>query len=267
MNETLIRAASGALYVLLLVFCTLFSPYTFHSLFTILMIFAITEFGRIAKIKNIFIPIVFSTLISLGVFFLKPHPLYFLYASIGVVMFMIVLSLDVFAGRLLLRHKWYSNILMYVILPFILLMALPYIQPQKPLYQLIVCVFIMIWCNDTFAYVFGKSFGKNKLLERVSPKKTIEGFLGGMLFTLIGSYLLSLYFHFFPLTLWLLTGLFISIFGTIGDLVESKFKREANIKDSGTLIPGHGGVLDRLDSVIFVIPFLFLFYIIYFNYA
>jgi phosphatidate cytidylyltransferase len=125
----------------------------------------------------------------------------------------------------------------------------------------------MIWCNDTFAYLVGKSIGKHKLLERVSPKKTIEGFIGGIVFTLLASILISQFYTFFNVTLWIISALIISIFGTLGDLVESKFKREAGVKDSGNIMPGHGGILDRLDSAIFVIPFLYIFYLIYFYYA
>ena len=125
----------------------------------------------------------------------------------------------------------------------------------------------MIWCNDTFAYLVGKLIGKHKLLERVSPKKTIEGFIGGIVFTILASVIISQFYTFFNVTLWIITGLIISVFGTLGDLVESKFKREAGIKDSGNIMPGHGGILDRLDSIIFVIPFLYTLYLIYFNYA
>ena len=96
----------------------------------------------------------------------------------------------------------------------------------------------------------------------MSPKKTIEGFIGGLIFTLVASYIISIYFTFFDLKTWLLTAILVSILGTIGDLVESKFKRQANIKDSGSIMPGHGGILDRLDSIIFVTPFLFLIYLI-----
>ena len=125
----------------------------------------------------------------------------------------------------------------------------------------------MSWCNDTFAYLVGKSIGKHKLLERVSPKKTIEGFIGGMMFTIIASIIISKFYAFFSVTLWIITAIIIALFGTLGDLVESKFKREAGVKDSGNIMPGHGGILDRLDSVIFVIPYLYILYLIYFNYA
>jgi phosphatidate cytidylyltransferase len=147
-----------------------------------------------------------------------------------------------------------------------LLLSLPnFINPAK--YEIVLALFIMIWCNDTFAYLVGKSIGKHKLLESVSPKKTIEGFIGGIVFTLVASVIISRFYTFFNVTLWIVSALIISVFGTLGDLVESKFKREASIKDSGNIMPGHGGILDRLDSVIFVIPFLYLLYLIYFYYA
>ena len=109
----------------------------------------------------------------------------------------------------------------------------------------------------------GKSIGKHKLFERISPKKTIEGFLGGIGFALIASYFISKYFLMLPeknTYIWLIIAAIVGIFGTIGDLVESKFKRISEKKDSGNIMPGHGGILDRLDSVIFVAPIIFLFY-------
>ncbi len=129
--------------------------------------------------------------------------------------------------------------------------------------KILISIFILIWANDTFAYLVGKSLGRNKLFPSVSPKKTIEGFIGGLVFTIISSILLSK-FYIEPkiLYIWIVIAIIVSIFSTLGDLIQSKFKRVAGVKDSGKIMPGHGGVLDRLDSIIFVIPFINLFYLI-----
>ena len=105
----------------------------------------------------------------------------------------------------------------------------------------------------------GKNIGKRKLFSSVSPKKTIEGFIGGLVFSLIVAYLIALQTALFSILNWLIIGAMISIIGTIGDLMESKFKRQANIKDSGNIMPGHGGLLDRLDSLLFAAPFVYLY--------
>jgi len=113
--------------------------------------------------------------------------------------------------------------------------------------------------NDSFAFLIGKNFGKQKLFEKISPKKTVEGFLGGLLFSCIASYFIATFTHTLTFTHWLILSIIISVFGTLGDLIESKFKRQANVKDSGNIMPGHGGLLDRLDSIIFATPFIYLF--------
>jgi phosphatidate cytidylyltransferase len=120
-------------------------------------------------------------------------------------------------------------------------------------------IFILIWINDSFAYLIGSNFGRQKLFESVSPKKTVEGFLGGVFFSAIGSYFIFKCTNNLEFSNWLIISVIISVFGTIGDLIESKYKRQANVKDSGNLMPGHGGLLDRLDSAIFVAPFIYLF--------
>ena len=120
-------------------------------------------------------------------------------------------------------------------------------------------MFILIWINDSFAYLIGSNFGRQKLFESVSPKKTVEGFLGGVFFSAIGSYFIFKYTNNLEFSNWLIISVIVSVFGTIGDLIESKYKRQANVKDSGNLMPGHGGLLDRLDSAIFVAPFVYLF--------
>jgi phosphatidate cytidylyltransferase len=129
--------------------------------------------------------------------------------------------------------------------------------------KILVSILILIWSNDTFAYLVGKNFGKTKLLPLVSPKKTVEGFFGGMFFTIVSGILLAkFYIGANILYIWIIIAIIVSVFSTLGDLIESKFKRVAGIKDSGKIMPGHGGILDRLDSIIFVIPFINLFYLI-----
>jgi phosphatidate cytidylyltransferase len=123
--------------------------------------------------------------------------------------------------------------------------------------------FILVWVNDSAAYIIGKNFGKQKLFPSISPKKTVEGFLGGLFFACISSFFIHKYTSHIQedlkFTNWLILAIIISVLGTIGDLIESKFKRQAGAKDSGVIMPGHGGLLDRLDSIIFAAPFIYLF--------
>ncbi len=115
----------------------------------------------------------------------------------------------------------------------------------------------IIWASDSFAYLAGKSFGKHKLFERISPKKTVEGFVGGLLGAIITAIIISNYSSKATWE-WVILAVVLVFTGTIGDLVESGFKRAAKVKDSGTILPGHGGLLDRLDSLLFASPFAFL---------
>jgi len=119
--------------------------------------------------------------------------------------------------------------------------------------------FILVWVNDSFAYLVGKNIGKQKLFPSISPKKTVEGFLGGLFFACVSSFFIAKYSNTFEFTVWLILAIIVSVFGTLGDLIESKYKRQAGVKDSGVIMPGHGGLLDRLDSIIFAAPFIYLF--------
>jgi phosphatidate cytidylyltransferase len=123
-------------------------------------------------------------------------------------------------------------------------------------------LFVAIWACDTFAYFVGKSIGKHRLFERVSPKKSIEGALGGLAGAVL-AFLAVYYFEWYniSLELSLISGLIVGTFGQFGDLVESWFKRDAGIKDSSHILPGHGGILDRFDSLIFVAPVFMIIYL------
>lgn len=153
----------------------------------------------------------------------------------------------------------------YITLPITLATLLKDCYPS-----ILLTVVIAIWANDTGAYIVGSKIGKNRLFPSLSPKKSWEGFFGGMLFSVISTTLLAYFldvFMFDVITRGIILGIVISIFATWGDLFESMLKRNAGVKDSGSLIPGHGGILDRIDSMLFVIPIttLLVYFSLYFT--
>ena len=124
---------------------------------------------------------------------------------------------------------------------------------------LLLLVFGLIWINDVFAYLTGHLLGKHKLFPRISPGKTIEGSLGGLVFTTIAFCIVNHYMQLIPIPVAIGFAVISIVFGTLGDLCESMLKRQAGVKDSGKLIPGHGGILDRFDSILFSVPFIFVY--------
>jgi phosphatidate cytidylyltransferase len=124
---------------------------------------------------------------------------------------------------------------------------------------LIILVFCLLWANDIFAYLTGKLLGKHKLFPRISPGKTIEGSLGGLVFTILAMVVFAYYVDWLSIPVGIGMAAIAVVFGTLGDLCESMLKRQAGVKDSGKLIPGHGGILDRFDSVMFSVPFIFVY--------
>lgn len=144
---------------------------------------------------------------------------------------------------------------LYIGLPFLCMTAIA----LNGGLHLVLAIFLMIWINDTGAFLVGCTIGKNRLFERISPKKSWEGFFGGLAFNLIAGWLFAIGgTHFWgtgwSVGTWLLFGTTVTIFSTWGDLLESLIKRSLNIKDSGNIIPGHGGILDRIDSLLLVMP-------------
>ena len=131
-------------------------------------------------------------------------------------------------------------------------------------YKIILAIFVFIWINDTAAYLVGSLFGKHKLIERISPKKTVEGFVGGIVFATLSAFIFAHFIPEYTIYFWLGFGFIASLIGTAGDLFESVIKRTYNVKDSGTLIPGHGGILDRIDSLLFATVgiYLYLFFML-----
>jgi phosphatidate cytidylyltransferase len=128
---------------------------------------------------------------------------------------------------------------------------------------IIIGFFLLIWANDTGAYLTGVSFGRHRLMERISPKKSWEGFFGGLVTAIIIAWLLSGWLGVVNSFQWVIIAVIISIAGTYGDLVESMLKRSLGVKDSGTVMPGHGGFLDRFDSAILSFPLVYLFILVF----
>ena len=153
-------------------------------------------------------------------------------------------------------------IVIYTALPFGFALGLPKFSAVENTFTLeVFFLFILIWSSDSFAYFTGKFFGKHKMAPKISPKKTWEGFAGGVFFTLILGYFIELYYPDLRGN-YIIVGLLVSIFGPFGDLVESQLKRNFGVKDSGNVIPGHGGILDRLDSFIICAPVVYLYFIL-----
>ncbi|MFV8353677.1 phosphatidate cytidylyltransferase [Flavobacterium sp. XS2P14] len=289
MSETLKRGISGAIYIILLLASILYSTESFFVLFGVFLIIAVYEFCNLIQINNVF-PIIFGIILYSTVTLISHYNTLTTEAinqtfntdveiainiqQLNVVLLVIALVVSIKCILFLFydtiqkisTSSKYLYLLGYIILPFVFITKISFgINDYNP--KIIIGLFILIWTNDTFAYIVGKSIGRTKLFEKISPKKTIEGFLGGILFAILAGYLISKYyikanpeFSDRSILIWTSIAVIVGIVGTIGDLIESKFKRIAGVKDSGNIMPGHGGILDRLDSVIFVAPIIFLFY-------
>jgi len=152
---------------------------------------------------------------------------------------------------------------LYVLIPFFIIQLFgmtDHDYPNSPFDPShILFMFVLTWTFDTFAYLFGVRFGKTKIMPSVSPKKSWEGFVGGFIFTIISAYLTVSYFPSIELNHAIVISLFLPFTATLGDFIESHYKRQAGVKDSGNFIPGHGGMLDRMDAFMITIPVLYIY--------
>ena len=153
----------------------------------------------------------------------------------------------------------------FVILPLALLNLYlnPTIIPGYHTPWLVLGMFVILWTHDTFAYLTGSMFGKHPLYKSISPKKSWEGSIGGFGFSIVAAYIISIFSPILGMWQWIAIACVIAVFGTFGDLAESLLKRKAGVKDSGKLLPGHGGILDRFDSVLFVSPIIYILVLLF----
>lgn len=266
-NNFIQRAVTGVLFVIVLVGCILYSPLSFGILFTIISVLSVHEFAQlVSKSSEVSIN---KTITALGGAYLFLALMSFCtQQSVGARVFLPYLGLLLYMmiTELYLKKKnptgnWAYSMLsqLYVALPFALLNVLAFQNSSEtgsvtynPILPL--SIFVFIWLSDTGAYCVGSLIGKHRLFERISPKKSWEGSIGGGIFSIAFSLGFAHFFPFMPGWQWVGLAIVVVIFGTWGDLTESLMKRQLGIKDSGNILPGHGGMLDRFDSALMAIP-------------
>ena len=258
MEDLLKRTLTGLVYISLLLFSIFWSPYSYDIL---ILLFGISCLYELKKILNLESYWVFLFYLGLGWLFIHKDPS----EELIFVLACLTLAVDVvLVLYLVLKQPLHFNELQKTVLSLlyvgggiIFLILIPHRENGfEP--WLITGVLVLIWANDSFAYLVGRFFGKRRWLPDISPMKTVEGYWGGLAFSLIAAVLLSLYIPLLTLGQWLVLALTVVFFGNAGDLIESKLKRSAGVKDSGDILPGHGGLLDRLDSLLLAAPIAFL---------
>ncbi|MBT8278290.1 MAG: phosphatidate cytidylyltransferase [Bacteroidia bacterium] len=265
MKEFIVRAASGILYASLFLL-SLQSQHALIGLFFVFGLICLAEFNKLIQLKGVIPYVIFIILYFAFAYWQLmvdsnegyDEAIQILHVlTIFVLLFLIK---DIFSEKTLplFITKRYINTTFYISSAFIFIILIAnFYEDYNP--NILLGSFILVWVNDTFAYLVGKNIGKQKLFPSISPKKTVEGFLGGLFFSCLSSYFIAKFTNTLDFSNWLILAIIVSVFGTLGDLIESKYKRQADVKDSGIIMPGHGGLLDRLDSIIFAAPFIYLF--------
>ena len=266
------RATTAIVFVALLLGCVWYNYLSFILFFSVVSFIGLYEFFKLSENLNAYPSKTVGYALNLLAivitiwypFIQMPNYLKVLpYLFVVVCFFLFILEL--FSETSSLQNIAYLLLsLLYVTAPCCMLisMALHFdytevrnvFQPQR-----IIGMIFFIWLNDTGAYFIGSFFGKHKLYEKISPNKTWEGTLGGIAFCIGLSFVVASIFPQLAQIHWIAISIIVAVFGTLGDLVESMLKRMAGVKDSGSLMPGHGGVLDRFDSLFFATPFVFCY--------
>ncbi len=258
MKEILRRSITGIIYVVLLLGAVFLSSDAFDFLFMAFGLGCLYEFKRIVRLKGYYIYTAYLALWWAYIYLIQDNNLITLLMFLTITVD-IALLFFLFSGkeRKFTELQKFIIAVLYIGGGCIFLTMIPYKNDDFAQF-LIMGIFILIWVNDTFAYLVGRTLGRTKLFPSVSPKKTIEGSIGGLIFALVAAYIMSFYETKLTIVQWMVLATVIVVAGSIGDLLESKFKRVAGVKDSGAILPGHGGIWDRLDSLVFAAPFAYL---------
>ncbi len=272
MNNRIKRIITGSVWGTVLLAGIMYSPLTAFVLFFMLAMLSQYEFlkqfsgtSKPSIVLTILLGSVSYTILSSYALSWITYPFLFLL----ILPVILILVTELFRNSKSPLHNIQTAFMsiIYTVLPLALLNFFNgyAVSFQGVFYQLTLSFFIVIWTNDTMAYFVGMRFGKRPLFKKVSPKKSWEGFFGGLIASILMAFALAHFFEALTLYQWLLFNAITAIFGVLGDLVESMIKREAGLKDSGTILPGHGGMLDRLDSVLVAAPATLLFLVLIYN--
>jgi phosphatidate cytidylyltransferase len=259
------RALTAAAFVAVLLSCTFYSHFSFAALFLVITILGTLEFYKLSEKDGNTHPQKVMGAITGGVLFITNAVYSMTQLNIRILLFIFPFVFSIFIIELYRKKPSpFRNIaftilgIIYVALPFTLL---NYILTCKGNFapQILFGFFFILWSNDTGAYLTGSLIGKHKLFPRVSPGKSWEGSIGGAVITYLIVFLIAQWFTIINLRDWFVIATILIVIGTLGDLVESLYKRSINVKDSGSILPGHGGVLDRFDSLLMATPFVFTY--------
>ena len=258
MKEILRRSLTGAVYIILLLSAVFLSSDAFDFLFMTFGLACLYEYKKLVGLRGYHIFAAYLALWWVFIYLVKDQQVINILMVITIIVD-VYLLVNLFSKKPIKLNKLKKFLigLFYIGGGCIFLTMIPY-KNDAFAKLLIMGIFILIWVNDSFAYLVGKSIGRTKLFPSVSPKKTIEGTVGGFVFALGAAYLIATQEELISPVQWMILATVIVIAGSLGDLIESKFKRAAGVKDSGAILPGHGGMLDRLDSLVFAAPFAYL---------
>jgi len=266
------RAITAFFFTIVMLGSVLLGSYTFTAFYLILSILSLFEFYKLIKNSGIR-PHRNIGLGAAALVFLLAAGLHYLSYDVKYLLLCIPLIFSVFITELYKKSKIpFANIsytfvgFVYVTIPFCFFHAMGFLKDWNEYnFHLPLSFLLMLWANDTGAYMFGVKYGKRKLFERHSPKKSWEGFFGGMFTSVLVAFGISYFFKENSFPVWAGMAILISSFGTLGDLVESMLKRSLDTKDSGGLLPGHGGLLDRFDGLLLAAPvvYAYLYLILY----
>ncbi len=278
------RTITAAVFVAVLLSCICFNFVSFTALFFVVSIWGLSEFYQLAeklgakpyRVTGLVTGILifsYAAIINTNMALFLPTDL--LMATVFVALFFIfIVALFDQRPNTLLNIAYTIAGIIYAVVPFGILVTISCIDKSYTFNHIannwyndiapynahyVLGIILLIWASDSGAYLVGSLMGKNKLYERISPGKTWEGSVGSALLNIGCAYVISIWYPELALIHWIAISILVSIFGTIGDLVESMLKRQAGAKDSGKIMPGHGGILDRFDSLLFVAPFVYFY--------